>query len=252
MIENNNVSLLSHIIYNIYNIENPNQMRREVMELLKYAVPFDTANFFLVKSDPSLKYTLTDLVNVNSLKNPDIDAVLKKYMEECYTIDNTHWVCNAKKAIVYRATDYLSESALENSNYYKEMFLPYDLHFGAQIVLAYNDTCVGLLTLFRSKKQPNFSDTDIFYLDNLKDHLSIRLYQSKVQKSTGPHNSATYIEKYKLTPRECEIMDLLFQGLTNESIAESLFISENTLRRHLYNLFNKLNIKHRWELFFIV
>lgn len=251
LIEKNHVSLLSHIIYTIYNTENEKQMRKEVLELLKYAIPFDTANFFLVESDADYKYALTDLVNVNSLKNADVDSVLKKYMEECSVIDSTHWLCNAKKAIAYRTTDFLSESALENTDYYKEMFIPYNLHYGAQVVFAHEDICLGVLTLFRSKESTNFSDTEIFYLDNLKEHLSIRLYQARIQNKAHDYSAALYMEKYQLTRRECEILDLLFQGLSNEQIALRLYISENTLRRHIYNLFNKLNIKHRWELFFI-
>lgn len=251
-IEKNEVSLLSHIIYTIYNTPDIAQMRLEVLRLLKYALPFDTANFFLVRMEDETNYTLTDLVNVNSLKNPDVDAVLKKYMKTCFDIDSTHWLCMAKKPIAYRATDFLSEEALESTDYYKEMFVPYDLHFGAQIVCAHEDTCLGLLTLFRSKDSQNFSDKEIFFLDSLKDHLSIRLFQDRKQQNTSPRKSISWFrETYCLTHREEEILELLLDGLENEQIAEKLCISENTLRRHIYNLYGKLNIQHRWQLHFL-
>lgn len=250
-IEKNEVNLLSHMIYTIYNTENIDQMRLEILKLLKYMIPFDTANFFLVKTDSDCDHVLTNLVNVNSLKNPDIDNVLKKYMESCFEIDSTHWLCNAKKSIAYRTTDLLSESALERTEYYREMFLPFDLHYGAQVVLAHNGDCVGLLTLFRSKSSSNFSDNEIFFLDNLKEHLSIRLYQAELQNDTAHHVHSLCMERYDLTRRECEIVDLLLQGLTNEELVEKLCISENTLRKHLYNLFKKLDIRHRWELYFL-
>lgn len=226
-------------------------MRQEILELLKYAIPFDTANFFLAEPVSPFEYTLTDPINVNSLKNSNVDGVLKQYMEKCSDVDSTHWLCSSKKSMAYRTTDLLSESALENTQYYKEMFIPYDLHYGAQLVLAYNDTCVGLLTLFRLKESGNFTDTEIFYLDNLKDHLSARLYQFKFQNKSPERHSSLYMEKFHLTPRECEILDMLFEGLLNEAIAEKLCISENTLRKHLYNLYHKMNITHRWELFFL-
>ena len=251
-IEKNEVSLLSHIIYTIYNTPDIAQMRLEVLQLLKYAVPFDTANFFLIREEDETNYTLTDLVNVNSLKNPDVDAVLKKYMKTCFDIDSTHWLCSAKKSIAYRTTDFLSEEALASTDYYKEMFVPYDLHFGAQIVCAHEDTCLGLLTLFRSKDSHNFSDKEIFFLDSLKEHLSIRLFQDRKQQNTSPRKSISWFrETYCLTHREEEILDLLLEGLENEQIAEKLCISENTLRRHIYNLYGKLNIQHRWQLHFL-
>lgn len=249
-IEKNEVQLLSHIIYTIYNTKNGKQMRKEVLELLQYAVPFDTANFFLVKADASGNDCLTDLVNVNCLKNPDVSAVLNRYMQECSTIDATHWLCKTNKSITYRVTDFLSEETLENTDYYKEMFVPHGLHYGAQTVLAHNERCLGLLTLFRTKEGPNFSDKEIFYLDNLKDHLSVRLDQRE-EAPTASRDPAALTERYDLTRREAEVLDLLYAGCTNETIADKLYISENTLRRHLYNLYSKLHIKHRWELFFL-
>lgn len=57
-IEKNEVSLLSHIIYTIYNTPDIAQMRLEVLQLLKYAVPFDTANFFLIREEDETNYTL--------------------------------------------------------------------------------------------------------------------------------------------------------------------------------------------------
>ena len=60
-----------------------------------------------------------------------------------------------------------------------------------------------------------------------------------------------YRQKYDLTPREYEILVLLFNGLSNDQIVQKLFISENTLRRYIYNLFSKLGIQERWQLYFL-
>jgi len=250
VIEKNDVSLLSHIIYTIYNTEDIDHMRLEFLKLIKYAIPFNTANFFLVESGTD-KHVLTKPVNVNNLRNSKVEGVLKDYMEKCSDLDCTHWLCDARKNMAYKTTDFLSEAALENTIYYKEMFAPYDIHYGAQVILAYNNTCVGLLTCFRSKDSSNFTDKEIFFLDCLKEHLSIRLYQSMILNKVSGYNSIEYIKKYNLTQRESEILELLFQGLANEVISEKLFISDNTLRKHMYNLFNKLGIKHRWELPFV-
>ena len=48
-----------------------------------------------------------------------------------------------------------------------------------------------------------------------------------------------------LTDREREVLDLLAQGMTNKEIAESLFISTNTVKRHLKAIFEKLDIHTR-------
>lgn len=48
-----------------------------------------------------------------------------------------------------------------------------------------------------------------------------------------------------LTPREREIVKLVGQGLRNAEIAQRLFISEATVKTHLNNVFQKLNVRDR-------
>jgi RNA polymerase sigma factor (sigma-70 family) len=48
-----------------------------------------------------------------------------------------------------------------------------------------------------------------------------------------------------LTDREREVLDLLAQGLTNKEIAERLFITTNTVKRHLKAIFEKLDVHTR-------
>jgi DNA-binding NarL/FixJ family response regulator len=55
-------------------------------------------------------------------------------------------------------------------------------------------------------------------------------------------------EKLKmLSPREMEIMELISHSMTNEEIAEKLFISAKTVKTHLRNIFEKADIKNRVE-----
>ena len=49
----------------------------------------------------------------------------------------------------------------------------------------------------------------------------------------------------RLTPRECEIMDLVAEGRTNAEIAERLWISPATVRKHLENVYAKLGVHTR-------
>jgi len=50
-----------------------------------------------------------------------------------------------------------------------------------------------------------------------------------------------------LTPREAEILALITQGLSNQEIAAKLFISLSTVKTHLQNLFQKLDVKRRTQ-----
>ncbi|MDX2476997.1 MAG: LuxR C-terminal-related transcriptional regulator [Gammaproteobacteria bacterium] len=50
-----------------------------------------------------------------------------------------------------------------------------------------------------------------------------------------------------LTNREIEILLILAKGLSNHVIADKLFISPETVKRHLYNIYQKLDVKNRQQ-----
>ncbi|MCE8035211.1 MAG: LuxR C-terminal-related transcriptional regulator [Halomonas sp.] len=50
-----------------------------------------------------------------------------------------------------------------------------------------------------------------------------------------------------LTQRELEIIGLLGTGATNSEIAEKLFVSEHTVKSHLYNIFRKIKVHNRLQ-----
>ena len=51
----------------------------------------------------------------------------------------------------------------------------------------------------------------------------------------------------ELSVREWEVLELAAQGLTNPQIAENLSVSENTVKFHLQNIFQKLGVSNRTE-----
>jgi DNA-binding NarL/FixJ family response regulator len=51
-----------------------------------------------------------------------------------------------------------------------------------------------------------------------------------------------------ISMREREIIRLLADGLRNKEIANLLFVAEGTVKKHVYNIFRKLNVKNRFEL----
>lgn len=67
----------------------------------------------------------------------------------------------------------------------------------------------------------------------------------KSSDSVQPQNEST---ENLLSPRESDILELLSKGLTNKVIAEKLFISPFTVKRHIENIYQKLQAHNRTEL----
>jgi DNA-binding NarL/FixJ family response regulator len=59
--------------------------------------------------------------------------------------------------------------------------------------------------------------------------------------------AAAAAEVEELSPRERDILELLAEGQSNKQIADRLSLTENTVRWHLWHVYNKLHVRSRTE-----
>ena len=59
-------------------------------------------------------------------------------------------------------------------------------------------------------------------------------------------------QEYKLTHREREIIELVYKGLSNNDISTELYISLNTVKSHMRNIFEKTGVNTRMELTYVI
>jgi two-component system, NarL family, response regulator NreC len=119
---------------------------------------------------------------------------------------------------------------------------------------------VVVLTMHRKKefiRQALVDGADGFLLKEDPSGQLIRAVQAvrKGEKYLSPLISDDLIsltvaeeQTEMLTTREREVLKLLAEGKKNQEIAEVLFISPNTVRRHRYNIMEKLNLKNMADL----
>lgn len=101
----------------------------------------------------------------------------------------------------------------------------------------------------------------VFYLDDEMDTLikgmskilqdemwlTRKLAQEYILHYRAGNSVVTSRMYAKLTKREQQIIKLLGSGASNIEIADKLFVSENTVKTHLHNVFKKINAKNRLQ-----
>jgi len=87
------------------------------------------------------------------------------------------------------------------------------------------------------------------WLDSNTTAAVMRKFSSPAESGGAPPtNGKTPRERAQLSQREREIIILIAQGYKNKEIAEKMFITEQTVKNHLHNVFDKLGVSDRLEL----
>ena len=71
---------------------------------------------------------------------------------------------------------------------------------------------------------------------------------AKLRELTAKAAASNERKTYGLTPRELEVVNSIVEGCSNKDIAKTFTISEETVKRHLSNIFDKTGVSTRLEL----
>ena len=131
----------------------------------------------------------------------------------------------------------------KQSEMYKNVCAYYDHEHIATGPLIGEGRIVGAIYFARAKNTPAFNHQDIAHLSAVCTHLSTTLATLRTQ-----HKSINYPLASRLTPRELQIAELVAEGLTNAEIGIQLWISRNTVKQTLKNIFRKLDVSARAQM----
>jgi DNA-binding NarL/FixJ family response regulator len=84
-------------------------------------------------------------------------------------------------------------------------------------------------------------------LDQGEMAMSRKMMSKALEYSHSTHPSPTKDLASRLSPREIDILLELQKDAPNSEIARNLFISENTVKHHIHNIFDKLGVNNRRE-----
>ncbi|MCR5106445.1 MAG: helix-turn-helix transcriptional regulator [Eubacterium sp.] len=241
-----------NVIYRIHSCESVGEMGDTIFKQLQWLVPFDQAIFFLPRENGDIHVVASEGFD---------DTYIDLYEENYKKYDNASGIKISGNSIVYKDSDIIEEVVFLNSSFYNQFCKPNHIMYGIHVVLSYNSKYCGEIVLFRDDNTINatdFGENAEFIMNLLKEHLSIACSRflekksSQIEKVDSDSVFASPEEKYRvmynLTKRESEVLMLLLEDLSTMEMCDELIISLNTLKKHIANLYKKLEVSSRVQL----
>lgn len=290
-LEANQWVALNNLIYHIYAEEDPLRMRERFLQDLRLLIEYDSADFFLSgrlkkqveeirrgvsagegagsaptssrqKAAAAGQMGATADEGAGAGHDPDFltDPVYynceKNLSAEYDKMDYSRSLVYSGKAMVYRDTDVMPDEDRVKTEYFRRIYKANSWHYSLQLVLAYGGTCLGAATFYRREGEKNFSFDDVFLLDSLKEHLSLRLQrdyerekEEAAREAERKPSVAEAASRFGLTERETTVLGLLMDGQSHPEICAGLSIANNTLKKHIQSIYRKVGVSDRLALF---
>jgi DNA-binding CsgD family transcriptional regulator len=165
-------------------------------------------------------------------------------MDLFWRIVDEHPLCRHQQAYLdfsaKRLSDVISRPRLVDSRVYAEWFRPYGVEAELEIGIARSRAWTRNFILDRARG--DFSERDRAVFELVRPHLRHIYEMTELRRAVGSPGPE---DLTGLTAREAEILELVAAGLSNAAIAERLWISPGTVKKHLENMYAKLGVANR-------
>jgi len=131
-------------------------------------------------------------------------------------------------------SDFLSRRAFSSLRIYEQICEPLGVADSLRLYLPSPPGTARFFFFDRSRR--GYSERARLLLETLRPHLV------SARRRFGDHHHAA---PARLTARELDVMRLVAAGATNRFIAHELWVTEHTVRKHLENVYAKLDVHTR-------
>jgi DNA-binding CsgD family transcriptional regulator len=201
---------------------------------------------------------LGELIPSDSVSYDDLDRVHRREIEYVTTDDDDdddgeqlfwrivdeHPICRHQQAYAdfsaTRLSDVISRRRLVNSHIYAEWLQPYGVEAELEAGIARSRARTRNFILQRASG--DFSMRDRVALELVRPQLRRIHEMTELRRALGRSEPQ---DLGRLTGREGEVLELVAAGLTNAAIAERMWISPGTVKKHLDNIYAKLGVANR-------
>ena len=242
---------VNELICKIYLPGDSRAVRKQIMEVLNLLIPFDFGDFCSVYVNENVGFEIVDPVYISRFGDSFQKDFECAYQDKYSSFDYTKWYINNEKSIAFIESELIDKAARVNTVFYKEFLEPRGLVYslGCYLIARKTPEILGAIALYRNSRRPDFNGKDLEIMNILLPHMTQSMENSiQAIPAQITNLDLTLMNNYGLTRRETEIVRELKRGLTNEEIAAGLSLSANTVKRHLYNIYQKMDVSSRAKL----
>jgi DNA-binding CsgD family transcriptional regulator len=216
----------------------PSHFQQESLKLINSFMSLKSAAFFLI--DPNMSHK--GIVTHNMAKEED-----KLYQSRYMHMDplNPNLFENSSETVVHMDS-IMSAQFIEQSVYYQDFLKPLNYRYATDIFFRSQGKIIAVITLLREESQGEFTEEELSLLRKQQPFLEYTLNTVYLSKRISERK--TIGERYQLSSRELDVLELVISGANNKLIAKELVLGLATVKTHLQHIYQKVGVVSRTEL----
>ncbi|MBO6176955.1 MAG: hypothetical protein J6O39_05370 [Treponema sp.] len=236
---------INNILLELYTIDDIKTLSKKTMNVLHLLITYSKGFFLLIDEDQRIDEENSYFIGFE-------ENHIHRYISTYYNKDYIQYLYDfSKETMVFQDSEMLEDEIRHNTDFYQNFLKPADIPFGSGILVVKNGRIIGIFNLFKSEAQGDFSERDIYILNVLKRHLeNIIQNTSRMGMQTILADKCFEIaeKKFLFSDRETEVLKFIADGMSNAEICSKANISISTVKKHIYNIFNKAGVNSRTQL----
>lgn len=216
----------------------PRDFQQESLKLINGLLQLESSAFYLV--GPNMQHR--GLVTHNLAREDD-----KLYQSRYMQLDPLNPALHeAGGESVIDMDSVMSPQLIEQLVYYQDFLKPMGYRYVADMFFRSGGKIMAVITLLRSAQQGPFTAGELTLLRQLQPFLEFTLKSVYLPERIAQRK--TIAERYRLTPRELDVLELVLSGAGNKVIARELMLGLATVKSHLQHVYRKTAVGTRTEL----
>ncbi|MEY0765578.1 MULTISPECIES: helix-turn-helix transcriptional regulator [Providencia] len=222
-----------------------NQFYPNLLSWLSSLIAFDNAIVYSFEKGVPPRF-------LSKVERRNSDSINRIYQRGAYLMDPFYQEIQRGGASKVLTLKELAPKGFYHTDYYLNFYRKTGWCDEAGLLLDISDDR-QLGIFFGNEDRPFFSEK--YTQAPLKDAFDIIRSMVKLHKDISPSSVSNHYQntdmqtRFGLTPRECEVVELILAGKGSPQIAQALFISLGTVKNHRKNIYQKLSINSQVELF---